>query len=153
LKTSCETLRIRNETHSILNFNPIMRRQHKSLDSDSWILCCTMYLQDSLVICRLKRNTEFRLSDHSNRASSSQRHPVNSHESGCAISEGGGIDQRDVCEQDKEVGCSSKRSSSSYGSPSNEQIDSVSESNHRPVNEATLTASSDQPKVHIYIYY
>jgi len=75
---------------------------------------------------------------------------VNSHESGCAISEGGGIDQRDVCEQDKEVGCSSKRSSSSYGSPSNEQIDSVSESNPRPVNEATLTESSDQAKVYTY---
>ncbi|QCE09486.1 hypothetical protein DEO72_LG10g706 [Vigna unguiculata] len=114
-----------------------------------WIMheyCINDKSQDSLVICRLKRNTEFRLSDHSNRASSSQRHPVNSHESGCAISEGGGIDQRDVCEQDKEVGCSSKRSSSSYGSPSNEQIDSVSESNHRPVNEATLTESSDQAK-------
>ncbi|KAG5114565.1 hypothetical protein JHK82_037834 [Glycine max] len=100
---------------------------------------------ESLVICRLKRNTEFRLSDASNRASSSQRHPVNSHESGCAIS-GGGIDQRDACEQDKEVGCSSKRDSSSYGSPSMEQIDSVSESNQRPVNEATFTESSGQPK-------
>ena len=88
--------------------------------------------QDSLVICRLKKNTEFRLGDSSNRASSSQRHPVNSHESGCAISEGG-IDQRDACEQDKEVGCSSKRDSSSYGSPSMEQIDSVSEPNQRPL--------------------
>ncbi|KAH1104308.1 hypothetical protein AAZX31_13G296100 [Glycine max] len=113
-----------------------------------WIMheyCINDKSQESLVICRLKRNTEFRLSDASNRASSSQRHPVNSHESGCAIS-GGGIDQRDACEQDKEVGCSSKRDSSSYGSPSMEQIDSVSESNQRPVNEATFTESSGQPK-------
>ncbi|KAG4385935.1 hypothetical protein GLYMA_12G186851v4 [Glycine max] len=68
-----------------------------------WIMheyCINEKSQDSLVICRLKKNTEFRLGDSSNRASSSQRHPVNSHESGCAISEGG-IDQRDACEQDK----------------------------------------------------
>ncbi|KAL2331906.1 hypothetical protein Fmac_019487 [Flemingia macrophylla] len=111
-----------------------------------WIMheyCINDKSQDSLVICRLKKNTEFRLNDSSNRASSSQRHPVNSHESGCAISEGG-IDQRGVFEQDKEVGCSSKRSSSSYGSM--DQIDSVSESNLRPANEATLTESSNQPK-------
>ncbi|KAG5140897.1 hypothetical protein JHK84_034665 [Glycine max] len=99
-----------------------------------WIMheyCINEKSQDSLVICRLKKNTEFRLGDSSNRASSSQRHPVNSHESGCAISEGG---------------CSSKRDSCSYGSPSMEQIDSVSEPNQRPVSEATLAVSSGQPK-------
>ncbi|KAK7324846.1 hypothetical protein VNO77_28724 [Canavalia gladiata] len=113
-----------------------------------WIMheyCINDKSQDSLVICRLKRNTEFRLNDAPNRASSSHRHPVTSHESDCGISEGG-IDQRGVCEQDKEVGCSSKRSSSSYGSPSMEQIDSMSESNQRPTNEATFTESSGQPK-------
>ncbi|TKY48668.1 NAC domain-containing protein 40 [Spatholobus suberectus] len=112
-----------------------------------WIMheyCINDKSQDTLVICRLKRNTQFRLSDTSNRASSSQR-VDNSHESGCAISDGG-IDQRGVCEQDKEVGCSSKRSSSSYGSPSMEQIDCVSESNPRPATEATLTESSVPPK-------
>ncbi|XP_061376270.1 NAC domain-containing protein 40-like [Gastrolobium bilobum] len=114
-----------------------------------WILheyCINDKSQDSLVVCRLKRNTEFRLSDPQNRASSSQVHPVNSRESDCAISEGG-IDQRGACEQEKEVGCSSKRSSSSYGSPSMEQIDSMSESNQRPTNEANLTESSGQEKV------
>lgn len=103
--------------------------------------------QDSLVVCRLKRNAEFRLNDASNRASSSQMHGVNSRESNCAISEAG-IDQRGVCEHDdKGVGCSSKRSSSSYGSPSVEQIDSASESNQRPANDATLTESSSHLKV------
>ncbi|KAG4981079.1 hypothetical protein JHK82_034329 [Glycine max] len=87
-----------------------------------WIMheyCINEKSQDSLVICRLKKNTEFRLGDSSNRASSSQRHPV---------------------------GCSSKRDSCSYGSPSMEQIDSVSEPNQRPVSEATLAVSSGQPK-------
>ncbi|KAJ1395523.1 NAC domain [Sesbania bispinosa] len=114
-----------------------------------WIMheyCINDKSQDSLVVCRLKRNTEFRLHDASNRASSSQMHPVNSHESDCAISGGGGIDQRGGCEQDKEIGCCSKRSSSSYGSPSMEQIDSVSESNQRPANDAAQTESSDHLK-------
>jgi hypothetical protein len=132
--------------------------------------------QDSLVVCRLKRNTEFRVNDVSNRASSSQINPVhshesdcagqinpvnshesdcagqinpvNSHESDCAISEGG-TDHRErgVCEQEKEVDGSSKRGSSSYGSASMEQIDSVSESNQRPANDGFLTDSSGQLKV------
>lgn len=102
--------------------------------------------QDSLVVCRLKKNTEFRQNDASNRASSSHMNAVNSHESDCAASEGG-IDQRGVCEQDKEVDGSSKRGSSSYGSPSMEQIDSVSESNQRPANDTTLTESSGHLKV------
>lgn len=110
--------------------------------------------QDSLVVCRLKRNADFRLNDASNRVSSSQMQPVHSHESDGAISEGGD-DQRGACEQDKEVGCSSKRSSSSYGSPSTEQIDSVSESNQRPANDATLTESSGHLKVYgeVITYY
>lgn len=114
-----------------------------------WIMheyCINDKSQDSLVVCRLKRNTDFRSGDASNRASSSQMHlPVNSHESDCAIS-GGGIDQRGVSQQDKEVGYCSKPSSSSYGSLSAEQIDSVSESNQRPANDATLTESSGQLK-------
>lgn len=93
------------------------------------------------------------MNDALNRASSSQMNPVNSHESDCAISESqGGIDQRGVCEQDKEVDGSSKRGSSSYGSPSMEQIDSMSESNQRPANEPTLTESSGHPKVYILVY-
>ncbi|XP_057457422.1 NAC domain-containing protein 40 isoform X2 [Lotus japonicus] len=110
-----------------------------------WIMheyCINDKSQDSLVVCRLKRNTEFRLSDASNRASSSQIQPVHSHESS-----DGGIDQsqRGLGEgaQDKEVGCSSKRSSSSYGS---EQIESVSESNQRPANDGHLTESSGHLK-------
>ena len=86
------------------------------------------------------------MSDAPNRASSSQMNHVNSHESDCAISEGV-IDQRGVCQQDKEVGCSSKPSCSSYSSPSAEQNDSVTESNQRPANEATPTASSGHPMV------
>lgn len=101
-----------------------------------------------MVVCRLKRNTEFRLNDAPNRASSSQLPAVNSHESNCAISETD-IDQRGLSEQDKGVGCSSKRSSSSYGSPSVEQIDSASESNQKPPNcDTALTETSSHKKVH-----
>ncbi|XP_012572681.2 NAC domain-containing protein 40 [Cicer arietinum] len=114
-----------------------------------WIMheyCISDRSPDSLVVCRLKKNTEFRQNDASNRASSSHMNAVNSHESDCAASEGG-IDQRGVCEQDKEVDGSSKRGSSSYGSPSMEQIDSVSESNQRPANDTTLTESSGHLKM------
>nr|QSD99849.1 NAC family transcription factor [Melilotus albus] len=131
-----------------------------------WIMheyCVSDRSPDSLVVCRLKRNTEFHMNDVSNRASSSQINPVhshesdcagqinpvNSHESDCAVSKGGTDDQREreICEQEKEVDGSSKRGSSSYGSASMEQIDSVSESNQRPVNDGTLTDSSGQLKM------
>lgn len=130
-----------------------------------WIMheyCVSDRSPDSLVVCRLKRNTEFRVNDASNRASSSQINPVhshesdcagqinpvNSHESNCAISEGG-TDHRErgICEQEKEVDGSSKRGSSSYGSASMEQIDSMSESNQRPANDGFLTDSSGQLKM------
>lgn len=112
------------------------------------MLCLLFMFQDSLVVCRLKRNTEFRLNDTSNRASSSQINQVHSHESDCAVSEGA-TDQREIGahEQEKEVDGSSKRGSSSYGSPSMEQNDSVSESNQRPATDATLTDSSGHLKV------
>lgn len=114
-----------------------------------WIMheyCVDDKSQDSLVVCRLKRNTQFRQNDASNRASSSQERAVNSHESNCAISEAE-IDQRGVSEQDKGVGCSSKRSSCSYDSPSVEQIDSASESNQRTANyDAAVTESSSHQK-------
>ncbi|CAL0332150.1 unnamed protein product [Lupinus luteus] len=100
-----------------------------------WIMheyCISDKSQESLVICRLKRNTEFRSSDAQNRASSSQMQLVNSHESD-------GVDQRDgVCQEDKE--------GSSYGSLSTEQIDSVSESNQRLANETAFTESSGHAK-------
>ena len=96
-----------------------------------------------MVVCRLKRNAEFRLNDGQIRASSSQRQEPNSHESRCNISETGM--EMDAVEQDKGVGCStSKRSNSSYGSPSlMEQTDS-SESNQRLI---TYAESSGHQKV------
>ncbi|KAK4286314.1 hypothetical protein QN277_002885 [Acacia crassicarpa] len=114
-----------------------------------WIMheyCINDKSQDSLVVCRLKRNTEFRHNDASNRASSSQQQAVNSHESNCAVSEAE-IDERGVSERDKGVGCSSKRSSCSYDSPSVEQIDSACESNQRTVNyDAAVAESSSHQK-------
>ncbi|KAI4334197.1 hypothetical protein L6164_018916 [Bauhinia variegata] len=115
-----------------------------------WIMheyCINDKAQDSLVVCRLKRNTEFRMNDAPNRASSSQRQAGTSHESNCAIS-CTGTDQLGVSEQDKGAACSSKRSSSSYGSLSVEQIDSTTESNLRPspTNDPNFTESTSHQK-------
>ncbi|XLR41165.1 hypothetical protein S83_025825 [Arachis hypogaea] len=94
-----------------------------------WIMheyCVNDKSQDSLVICRLKKNTEFRANDHSNKTS---------HDSDCGVSEGATVQGGTyVPIQDKETGCSSKRTSSSNSSPSTTtgQI----ESSHRVVNEA-----------------
>ncbi|XP_028756782.1 NAC domain-containing protein 40-like [Neltuma alba] len=116
-----------------------------------WIMheyCVNDKSQDSLVVCRLKRNADFRQNDASNGASSSQQQAVNSHESNCAVSEAE-IDQRGVSEQDKGAGCSSKRSSCSDHSPLVEQIDSASESNQRTANydPAVTEYSSHQKEV------
>ncbi|XP_020964365.1 NAC domain-containing protein 40 isoform X2 [Arachis ipaensis] len=104
-----------------------------------WIMheyCVNDKSQDSLVICRLKRNTEFRASDHSNRTS---------HDSDCGVSEGVTV-QGDtyVPIQDKETGCSSKRTSSSNSSPSTTgQI----ESSHRVANEGNEANQANEANV------
>ncbi|KAI4322456.1 hypothetical protein L6164_022149 [Bauhinia variegata] len=114
-----------------------------------WIMheyCVNDKAQDTLVVCRLKRNTEFRLNDASNRASSIQGQAGTSHESNCAISDTG-TDQLGVSEH-KAAECSSKRSNSSYDSPSVEQIDSATESNRRssPTNDPNITESTSHQK-------
>ena len=104
------------------------------------------YLQDSMVICRLRKNSEFRLNDSSNRASLSQKPLSTTPNSDCAVSEAG-TDQ-----VDKAVECCSKKCSSSYDSYSIEQIDSGSESNQKVTSEVTQPECSGQQKVGFFIF-
>ncbi|XP_030956589.1 NAC domain-containing protein 60-like [Quercus lobata] len=104
-----------------------------------WIMheyCMTGISQDSLVICRLRKNSEFRLNDSSNRASPSQRITIPTGNG--AVSEVG-IDQTGLSEGDRAAGSFSD----SY---SIDQIDSTSESEPRLSTEVTLTETSSQQK-------
>ena len=87
-----------------------------------------MFVQDSLVVCRLRKNSEFR-------ASSNQSHSSTLPNSNGAVSEAG-IDH---------VGLSAV--GSSHDSYSSEQIDSTSESKQKLSNEVTLGETSSQQKV------
>lgn len=104
-----------------------------------WIMheyCMTGISQDSLVICRLRKNSEFRLNDSSNRASPSQR--ITFPTGNGAVSEVG-IDQTGLSEGVRAAGSFSD----SY---SIEQIDSTSESEPKLSTEVTLTETSSQQK-------
>ncbi|KAH7561286.1 hypothetical protein JRO89_XS10G0205800 [Xanthoceras sorbifolium] len=107
-----------------------------------WIMheyCMEGRSQDSLVICRLRKNTEFRLNTTSNRIS------VRKHNSNCAMSEGGN-DHTGMSEGDNAVERSSKKWSSSNDSYSIEQIDSTSESEQKLGDDVNLTGSSAHNK-------
>nr|UBT01677.1 NAC transcription factor 73 [Litchi chinensis] len=107
-----------------------------------WIMheyCMEGRSQDSLVICRLRKNADFRLNSTSNQNSLRMR------SSNYAVSEGG-TDQTGMSEGDKAFESSSKKCSSSHDSYSIEQIDSASESEQKLANDVTLTESSARNK-------
>lgn len=103
-----------------------------------------------MVVCRLRRNIDFRMNSTSNRASTSQRHSTSAQDTDGHVPEevrglirvGGGLADGEF---------HSKKSSSSYDSHSLEQIDSASESNQQLVNELTQTESSSHPKVSCFL--
>ncbi|XP_015577653.1 NAC domain-containing protein 40 [Ricinus communis] len=102
-----------------------------------WIMheyCMHGKPQDSLVVCRLRRNVEFRPNDNSNRNSLNRRQ---------LSASDGGIERTGMSEGDKRAECS-RKCSSSYDSHSIEQIDSASESDQKLSNEAPLAESSCQ---------
>lgn len=110
-----------------------------------------------MVICRLKKNSEFRQNDTTNNSefhqndttnqtSSNQQQLATMHNSNCAVSEVG-FDQGD-----KTVECQSRKCSSSYDSYSLEQIDSASESNQKFATEVTQPESSGHQKVHCFYF-
>ncbi|KAF9676352.1 hypothetical protein SADUNF_Sadunf09G0129700 [Salix dunnii] len=96
--------------------------------------------KDSLVVCRLRKNAEFRPSDPSNQGSVNERHLSTTHSSGDAVSDGG-IDQGGVPSREKAAECSK-----GYGSCSTEQLSSASESELKLSNDADLAGSSSHKK-------
>ncbi|XP_062016755.1 NAC domain-containing protein 89-like [Rosa rugosa] len=96
--------------------------------------------QDSMVVCRLRKNSEFHLNDTTNRGSSSQSPLSTVQNSENAIFEVG-IDQGE-----KATECHSKKSTSSYDSHSIEQIDSASDSYPKLTPEVTQMESSQHQK-------
>ncbi|KAG8655076.1 hypothetical protein MANES_04G000600v8 [Manihot esculenta] len=104
-----------------------------------WIMheyCMDGKSQDSLVVCRLRRNVEFRPNDNSNRSSLNRRQ--------LSVSEGG-LDRAGTSEGEKTAECS-RKCSSSHDSHSIEQLDSASESEQKLSNEALLAESSSRPQ-------
>lgn len=90
-----------------------------------------MYLQDSLVVCRVRKNSEFR-------TNGSQRHLSTGHK--YAIS-----DQTNPSEREQGIECSSNRySSSNDNSYSTEQLDPASGSDQKLSMESIQAESSDQ---------
>ncbi|XVE59622.1 hypothetical protein DITRI_Ditri05aG0060800 [Diplodiscus trichospermus] len=113
-----------------------------------WIMheyCMLGKSQDSLVVCRLKKNSEFRLNNTSNRAPRNQQHLSTMHDSNHATSDGG-TDLTGMSEGDKAVELYSKKATSSYDSQSIEQIDSASEPEQKLSNDVGQTESSTPQK-------
>ncbi|XP_039017448.1 NAC domain-containing protein 89-like [Hibiscus syriacus] len=107
-----------------------------------WIMheyCMDGMPQDSLVVCRLRKNSEFRLNNTSNRA---PRTPPVMHDSNRATSDGA-TDQTGTSELDKAY---LKKGASSYDSHSIEQFESASESEQKQSNEVGPTESSTPQK-------
>ncbi|KAM1149832.1 hypothetical protein ACFX15_029436 [Malus domestica] len=108
-----------------------------------WIMheyCMNDKSQDSMVVCRLRKNSEFHLNDTTNRGSSSRGPLSTMHKGESAVSEIGN-DQGD-----KAVECSSKKSTSSHDSQSIEQIDSASDSYQKLVTDAMQADSTGHQK-------
>ncbi|XP_062082591.1 NAC domain-containing protein 40-like [Humulus lupulus] len=110
-----------------------------------WIMheyCMLDKSQDFMVVCRLRKNSDFRLNDSTNQASSTQAPIATVPNSNCAVSDAG-ADQAD-----KAVECCSKKSSS-YDSYSIEQTDSATESNQKLTSEDTQPECSGHQKDHV----
>ncbi|KAK8513350.1 hypothetical protein V6N12_052545 [Hibiscus sabdariffa] len=102
-----------------------------------WIMheyCMDGKSQDSLVVCRLRKNSEFRLNNTLNRA---PRTPPVMHDSNCAT------DHTGTSELEKAY---LKKGAISYDSHSIEQFDSASESEQKHSNDVGPTESSTPQK-------
>ncbi|KAK8683332.1 hypothetical protein V6N13_039396 [Hibiscus sabdariffa] len=113
-----------------------------------WIMheyCMNGKSQDSLVVCRLKKNGEFRLNNNSNPSPRNHRELSILHDCNLATSDGG-TDLTGLSEGDKAVEFYSKKATSSNDSHSIEQIDSASESEQKHLNDVGPTESSTHKK-------
>ncbi|KAK6936254.1 NAC domain [Dillenia turbinata] len=112
-----------------------------------WIMheyCSNEKSQDSLVICRLRKKSDFGVNESSNQETS-QRFLLPAIDSNSAVYVVG-IDQTAPSEGNRIVDRSSKRCSSSYDSQSIEQIDSALESDHLKTNKASEPGFSSYHK-------
>lgn len=119
--------------------NSNLTRKASRTEAVSVIVPCRF--QDSPIVCRLRRNTEFRSGDGTNWASSSQGPQSITGEENHAASVGDTEIPTNIGEEFM------RRTTSSYGSYSAEQIESTSESNQKSMHEAAVTESLTQPKV------
>ncbi|CAL5436336.1 unnamed protein product [Camellia sinensis] len=107
-----------------------------------WIMheyCMSGMSQDSLVVCRLRKSSEFRLNDSPKQGSLSRRHLPTENNSNFSLSEAG-VEQLGILEAAKPVKCSSKECSNPGSCHSAEQqIDYGSES------DKTLKCQFSQP--------
>lgn len=106
-----------------------------------------LYLQDSLVVCRLRKNSDFHLNNTPNQASRTRRNP----HSICTAS--GGTEVTETSEGDKGVESCSKKCSSSHDSFSIEQTNSINEAELKLVGDVNLTASSSHQKVGFFFHF
>ncbi|XP_022729355.1 NAC domain-containing protein 40-like [Durio zibethinus] len=113
-----------------------------------WIMheyCMNGKSQDSLVVCRLRKTSDFGLKNTSNRAPWNQQQLSIVNDSNPATSDGG-TDQTGMSEGDKAVELYSNKATTSYDSHSIEQIDSASESEQKLSNDVGPTESSTPQK-------
>ncbi|KAJ4821944.1 hypothetical protein Tsubulata_036036 [Turnera subulata] len=101
-----------------------------------------MHNQDSLVVCRLRKNIDFRQNEGSSRAPARRASTTHENRSVNAADGGGSIDDHIALLEGDKNAESSKKSSSSYDSYSIEQFDSASESEQKHSNDVTLAESS-----------
>lgn len=101
------------------------------------LVCCV--IQDSMVICRLRKNSEFHLND----TPRNQRNQLVATDSATAMSGAGQLGSLELVEV---ADCCSKEGSSSFHSLSVEQIDSGSDS-EKPTKEFSQHNSSGHFKV------
>lgn len=99
--------------------------------------------QDSLVICRLRRNNEFGLNDSPRLSSFNQRHVLAESNENLSLSEVS-AEPSGIVVKTKAVESSSEDHKNGYSSHSVEQLDSGNESELRPRNGFSQLASSSQ---------
>ncbi|KAK2998239.1 hypothetical protein RJ639_023918, partial [Escallonia herrerae] len=112
-----------------------------------WIMheyCMSGNSQDSMAVCRLRKNNDFCLNDSPRDGSLNQRHLVNGDGDNYALEDG--IQQTDVFEEAKTYESCSKECTSSYNSHSDEQVDTGSESDERLIDGFPQHASSSHQK-------
>ncbi|KAK2971898.1 hypothetical protein RJ640_000521, partial [Escallonia rubra] len=112
-----------------------------------WIMheyCMSGNSQDSVVVCRLRKNNDFCLNDSPRDGSLNQRHLVNGDADNYALEDG--IQQTGVLEEAKTYESCSKECTSGYNSHSVEQVNTGSESDERLMDGFPQHASSSHQK-------